>query len=368
MKLPLSLSLAAVCATVCAGFEPLPPGHIQDSVGRAGMIAALLEPNEHHSTPVTLLAGGANFPYAKPGAQSAAERGEKVFYDEVAAMPHVLNSAPDGQPIKPLTVSKLPRPVGYAAFVSTPGGVVVAGGCNAGGHTAQVTRLELHGTDLRVEALPELPRTVAYPAFALVDNKIYVIGGQEKADSVTCLSSCYVLDLGNVNSGWREIAPMPGGRMLAAAGVVNGFIYVMGGCSLHADANGEAERTYLNDVLCYDPVSNSWARVNNEMPQTLVGMANPLPVYRGKLYVVGGDPGEYYRATLAGHQPAQHPGQSKVVYSYTPATGEWRKEGELSQGVATLPAVLADGVIYAISGETHPGVRTPVIEAFSVEK
>lgn len=367
MKLHPFLTLAAVCAAVCAGFELHTPGRIQDSVGRAGMIAVFLEPNDHHATPVTLLAGGANFPYAKPGAQSAEERGEKVFYDEVAVVPHVLNATPEGEPLKPLAVGKLPRPLGYAAFVGTPSGMVVAGGCNAEGHTAQVTRMELHGSELRAEALPDLPRTVAYPAFALVNNKLYVMGGQEKADSTTCLNSCFELNLADVSAGWRELSPMPGGRMLAAAGVVNGVIYVMGGCSLHADARGQAERTYLNDVLCYDPGSDSWARVAGEMPEPLVGMANPLPVRGGKLYVVGGDPGVYYRASLVGQQPARHPGQSRCIYSFAPAGGEWRKVGELSQGVATLPAVLADGIIYTVSGETHPGVRTPAISAFSVE-
>lgn len=368
MKHCIILSLAAVCSAVCSGFESLAPGLIQDNVGRAGMIAALLAPNDHHATPVAVLAGGANFPNAAPNARTAAERGEKVFYDEVAVLPHVLNSAPEGEALKPLLVSKMPRPLGYAAFVGTPDGLVVAGGCNAEGHSAKVTRFELHGMDLRVEALPDLPRPVAYPAFALIGNMLYIIGGQEHADSTTCLSSCFALNLADLSAGWKELAPMPGGRMLAAAGVVNGFIYVVGGCSLHPDAQGQAERTYLSDVLCYDPGSNSWARVAGEMPESLVGMANPLPVYADKLFVVGGDPGVFYRASLVGQQPEQHPGQSKSVYSFTPATGEWRKEGELHQGVATLPAILADGVIYAISGETHPGVRTPVIEAFSVEK
>lgn len=368
MKHQILLSLAAVCSAVCTGFAPVPSGLIADSVGRAGMVAVLLEPNDHHSTPVVLLAGGANFPHAKPNAQSAAERGEKVFYSDIAVLPHGITSAGESAAVKPLTTASLPTPVGYAAFAATDRGMVVAGGCNAGGHISTVTRTELFGSELRVEALPALPRTVAYPAFALVDNKFYVIGGQENADSTTCLSSCFSLDLTDVSSGWKELAPMPSGRMLAAAGVVNGVIYVMGGCSLSPNDKGEAERTYLSDVLCYDPGSNSWGRVAGEMPESLVGMANPLPVRAGKLYIVGGDPGVYYRASLAGLQPAQHPGQSKAVYSFTPATGQWVKEGELRQGVATLPAVQADGVIYTISGETHPGVRTPVIEAFSVEQ
>lgn len=364
----LSVSLAAVCSAVGMGFTPATPGLIQDNVGRAGMIAALLAPNDRHDTPVVLLAGGANFPHAKPNARTAEERGEKVFYDDIVALPHNMTSAGEAAAVAPVAKGSLMRPLGYAAFVATPRGLVVAGGCNAEGHTAKVSRTELYGQELRTEALPDLPRTVAYPAFALVGSKFYVIGGQEKPDSTTCLASCFVLDLNDTNAGWKEMAPMPGGRMLAAAGVVNGVVYVVGGCSLKPDAKGEGVRTYLNEVLCYDPGSNSWARVAGEMPEPLVGMANPLPVYQGKLYVAGGDPGEYYRAALVGQQPDVHPGQSKTVYSFTPATGGWAKEGELRQGVATLPAVLADGTVYTISGETHPGVRTPIIDSFSVEQ
>lgn len=362
----LSLSLAAVCATMSWGIEPAAPGKIQDEVGRAGMIAVLLMPNDNHGIPAVFLAGGANFPYAKPGAQTPAERGKKVFYDELTVLPTLVPGA-DGAATQPLLKGSMPRPLGYAAFAATDKGMVIAGGCNDDGHVNKVHRIELYGSELRTEALADLPRTVAYPAFALIGNKFYVIGGQEKADSTTCLNSCFVLDLSDVNAGWQELTPMPSGRMLAAAATFNGMIYVMGGCSLAPDEKGDAVRTYLNDVLCYDPVSNTWAKVSGEMPESVVGMANPLPVQGDKIYVVGGDPGDYYRASLTGQAPAQHPGQSKAIYSYAPATGTWKKEGELRQGVATFPAVQMDGIIYTISGETQPGVRTPVIDAFKAE-
>lgn len=366
LRKSLILTLATACATMAQGIEPVAPGRIQDEVGRAGMIAVLLTPNDNHGTPVVLLAGGANFPYAKPDAQTPAERGQKVFYDELAVLPASLSGA-DGAAVTPLLKTAMPRPLGYAAFAATDKGMVVAGGCNTEGHVSKVTRMELFGTELRTEALADMPRSVAYPAFALLGNKFYVMGGQEKPDSTSCLNNCYVLDLNDVNAGWKELAPMPGGRMLAAAAAMNGVIYVMGGCSLAPDEKGEAVRTYLKDVLCYDPGSDTWAKVSGEMPESLVGMANPLPVFKDKIYIIGGDPGNYYRASLAGQAPTPHPGQSKAIYSYVPSTNTWTKEGELSQGVATLPAVQIDGAIYTISGETHPGVRTPVIDAFKPE-
>ena len=364
MKLPVLLPLLCAAALLDAApaGEPVSPmeaaAGIGDATGRAGMAAVVLPADAAHPKAPRVWGGGANFPHAKPGAQTPEERGEKVFYSDVEGRVDAQTPPASGQ---------LTRPIGYAAFVPTDKGMLVAGGCNAEGHTAKVNRVDWVDGELRVEALPDLPRSVAYPAFAIVGQRVYVLGGQENADSTTCLNTCFMLNLADVNAGWQEVAPMPGARMLAAAGVLDGVIYVMGGCSLAPDAQGNGQRTYLRDVLCYDPDSDIWAKVATEMPDTNVGMANPLPVLNGKLYVVGGDPGHFYRASLAGQAPAVHPGQSKDVYSYTPATGEWKKEGELPVGVATMPAIVVDGIIYTISGETHPGVRTPKINIINVK-
>ena len=328
------------------------------------MVAVYL-PQTEERPGLVLVGGGANFPYAKPGAKTPEERGEKVFYSDVRVASIItVGSEHFDKTEKSYDLSvELPRPIAYAAFVPTDKGMLIAGGCNAEGHTAKVSRVDMADGELRVEALPDLPRTLAYPAFAVVGNKVYVMGGQENADSTTCLNSCYMLNLADINAGWRELAPMPGARMLAAAGVADGVIYVMGGCSLAPDAQGNGQRTYLKDVLCYDPGSDTWAKVGTEMPETNVGMANPLPSLDSTLYVVGGDPGNYYRASLAGNAPAEHPGQSRDIYSYTPATGEWKKLGELPIGVATFPVVTfpRNMQLTTFSGETHPGIRTPYV-------
>lgn len=337
---------------------------IPDTVGRAGMAAVLLSPNANHDMPVIMMTGGANFPYAKPGAKTPAERGDKVYYADIAVMmPPGACAACDSTPIN---AGRLPQPIGYAAFAPSAKGMVIAGGCNARGHVADVTRSELFDGSVRTEALPDLPVTVAYPAFAVLDGKLYVMSGQEKADSVTCLPRCFALDLDDTDAGWSEIAPMPEPRILAGAAAIGGKIYVAGGCSLHPDSKGAAERTYLNSVLCYDPAANTWSSVASPMPESIVGAANPLPVIDGKMYVVCGDPGNFYRASLAGKAPAVHPGQNKTVYSFSPATGQWTKEGENSVGIATCPAVPYGHSIYNISGETHPGIRTPLISTINI--
>lgn len=322
---------------------------VLDPLGCAGMVAAEM-PMEYGGSQI-IMAGGANFPGDKPSAKGMPVQGPKVFHDEVDVLSPTLGGV--------TRVGKLPYPVGYAACASTDKGMMIAGGCNADGHLNKTVMVRYYRNKFKVKELADLPIPVAYPAFAEMDGKLYVFGGQETADAVTALKRCFVFE----NNAWRELAPMPGdGRMLAAAGVLKGKIYVAGGCSLHPDADGKAERTYLASTLVYDPATDSWSSAS-DMPETIVGMATPLPAFNGKLYVVGGDPGNFYRATLAGNPPATHPGQNRAVYAFNPEGGFWSKEGDNTVGVATAPCVLIGNTIYTVSGELRPRVRTPLISA-----
>ena len=206
-----ALPLAAQCCHCCCGHKRQPTqvsavpleqsATISDKVGRAGMVASLVKTDAD----LRILAiGGANFPNAKPGAKTPAERGAKVFYDEI------LSITPQGNCE---VIAKLPYPIGYAAHTSKGCSMVIAGGCNMEGHVATVTRIAADGS---CETLPSLPVTTAYPAFVQTGCKLYVFGGQEKAESVTCLSNSYVLDLKNPAAGWKELAPMPPCRARAA--------------------------------------------------------------------------------------------------------------------------------------------------------
>ncbi|MGN0836320.1 MAG: kelch repeat-containing protein [Akkermansia sp.] len=348
--------LAVACALV-AGVQAAPPAmeslaegqcpRISDPLGRAGMAAVALD--GAHGTPQLLMLGGANFPHAKRSATGFFQTGAKVFYDTVEVFSPTLGAS--------LPLGKLPYPVGYAAYAPTDRGMLLAGGCNADGHLSDTLLLRCESGGVTVTPQASLPIPLAYPAFAELDGKLYIFGGQESPDATTALRRCFVWE----SDAWRELAPMPGeGRMLAAAGVIDGRIYVAGGCSLHPDAEGKAERSYLNSVLVYDPASDTWSEAPS-MPETLVAPASPLPVWRGRLLVIGGDPGNYYRAKLAGQEPPQHPGQNRCVYAFDPADGIWTPLGDNCVGIATAPAVGVGNTVYTISGETRPAVRTPVI-------
>ena len=87
-----------------------------------------------------------------------------------------------------------------------------------------------------------------------------------------------------------------------------------------------------------------------------------------KLVLLCGNPGNFYRASLAGNAPADHPGQNTTVYTFDMSKGVWAVAGQNSVGIATAPAVKVMGTIFIISGETHPGVRTPVISTLNLSK
>lgn len=379
-SLPLILlSVAMVCLGSLPAFsaltishttpaEALPP--IPDAQGRAGMAAAVIQ-DQGKQTIIAL--GGANFPNGLPW-----ENGKKVFHRDILK----LNNGTWEK------IGEMPTPIAYAAFAPTSKGMLVAGGCSAEGHSDKVYLIDPDG---KVTALPPLPTTLAYPAFTTLNNRLYVIGGQEKETSTTALKSIYLLDLNSIDpkapekSVWEPLknadnqkttCELPGaGSILSTASALNGQIYVMGGCSLSADAEGKAQRTYLDKVLVLNPASKTerWTEEGTPLPTPLAASASPAPAREGKIIVIGGDDGSHY-----GKTPQTHPGQSNSILIYSPSDKTWTPwknassqpekwfKGEGKVGLATAPALIMGSTIYTISGETAPGIRTPAIGGASL--
>lgn len=131
----------------------------------------------------------------------------------------------------------MPEPVAYAAFGESPDGFVVAGGANASGHLDKVWLIHKNDgsvSNCKITALPPLPKTVAYASCVTRNNRLYVIGGQEKPDSTAALDTVYMLDMGAKPDArqWKQMPAIPGGgRMLAAAAHSGSYLYLIGGCS-----------------------------------------------------------------------------------------------------------------------------------------
>lgn len=312
-----------------------------DALGVAGPYAGV-------SDGVLLVAGGANFPEKMPW-----EGGRKVWHGAVYAL-----RQPSG---RWELAGQLPRPLAYGISVSTSIGVVCAGGSDADRHYPDVLFLTFTNDTLQTYPLPKLPRPLANAAGAVVGSTWYIAGGSERPGEQAALNSCLAFSFDNPEAGWREIEPCPGKpRILPVAGSLADDFFLMGGAALEP-AEGKVARVYLRDAWRYR-AGRGWQRLA-DLPQACVAGPGPVPVWNGKLLLMGGDDGLRSR-----FQPVEkHPGFSDAVWAYDPARDHWEKAGQSPAPRVTAPVVLWRGRYVIPSGEVRPGVRSPEVWSLRAE-
>lgn len=196
------------------------------------------------------------------------------------------------------------------------------------------------------KALTPMPSKRGSPVAAAVGDKIYVIGGATTipGSNVTAIMpSTPQMSVGTVEeydpaaNSWRERSPMPTPRNHAGVGVVNGKIYVIGG-RVGAAFIGLASDTSV--VEEYDPGEDRWSAPRSRMPTARSAMG--VGVYRGKIYVAGGE----YQDT---HMMATF----RSVEAYDPATNSWSILPSLPVSRHGLAAGVIANRFYVIGGDVQ---------------
>lgn len=315
-------------------WKRLPP--IPDKIGFAAPFAGV-------SSGALIVAGGANFPDKMPW-----EGGTKVWHDSIFVLPK-----PDGAW---LTGFKLPRPLGYGVSVTTPDGVLCAGGSDARQHFRDVFLLSWRDGKIESKIFPPLPRPMANGCGALVGNTFYLAGGIENPEATNALKTFWSLDLGETKPQWRELEPWPGpARMLAVAGASGDSFYLFSGVELTGDAAGKPVRRYLKDAYRFTP-GKGWKQLA-DLPRATVAAPSPAIKSQKQLLIVSGDDGE-----LVNFEPkSAHPGFSKSILAYDPQADQWRQLGNSPLSRATVPVVPWQNLAVMPSGEARPGYRTPEV-------
>ena len=115
-----------------------------------------------------IVAGGANFPNGMPW-----DGGTKVWYDDI----HVLESGD----VAWNSESSLPHPMAYGISISTPQGLIVAGGNDTDAVYADVWLLkwDADAKKVVVDTLPSLPKASVFHAGALLRQTVYVAAGRK---------------------------------------------------------------------------------------------------------------------------------------------------------------------------------------------
>lgn len=185
-----------------------------------------------------------------------------------------------------------PAPATHAA-VATDGRFIYAAGGQYGGGIPGTPSADVWTydtlTDTWSSSLPDLPEARYGGGLSFLDNQLYFFGGN-RPDRTTVAHDLWVLDLANVDFGWRSFAPLPAGLAgdHAGAAVLDGKIYAVGGEHGHAaQKNDGAPYIQHSMVMMYDPLNDVWTR-KADLPQASSHAEAGTMVINGKIAVFGG--------------------------------------------------------------------------------
>ncbi len=294
-----------------------------------------------------VFAGGANFPVS-PG-------------EDLLTVPKVWH--PDIHTLCTVTGKRwrsefhLDRPVAYGASVTTPYGIVCMGGEDESTVFKECFLLrEENGRFIQVP-LPDLPAPCAYGAAAVIDNKIYLAGGQSRKGLDSALYNFWMLDISLLNTGdadfcWQELPAWPGpARTLNLTLAQNNKIYVISGRSGAIDAAVPGS-DILQDVYEFNPDGSEWRRCA-DIPQAVYAGTGAAIDGEKLLILTGID-----KATATRPAGSGNSGFSPRAWIYGAIADAWNEITPAQDNQIVTPAIKYNGNIYLISGENGPRRRS----------
>jgi solute:Na+ symporter, SSS family len=335
---------------------------LEKQVGLAGASSGLCND-------VMLIVGGSNFEDGVPW-----RGGQKKYFNDI----YVVQK--DGKNfVWAKKTYKLPFNLAYAATVSTPRGLVCIGGENENGISPKVILLNWNDEKQEVDFnfMPDLPCGITNASAIFFDNKIFVIGGETKSET---LNSVYQFDVNSGGATWQKLMDLPLALSHSVAVIQSNNLFLFGG-----RAKTESGISKLsNKAFRFDPKKNEWKTLKNisdkniEIPALSAGIG---VVYgKDKILLIGGDKGnifsqiEMYNAKIIQSKDENeksslqkekvallenHQGFSKNIYVYDIRKNSWTKFGEMPMITPVTTNLVKWGdVIFIPSGEIKPGIRT----------
>jgi N-acetylneuraminic acid mutarotase len=123
---------------------------------------------------------------------------------------------------------------------------------------------------------PPLPIPLDHSGVSTDGSKIYVVGGfGEQPRRKVPTDRLFIYD--PIQNNWQEGTRMPTARGALTADFINGLLYAIGG------VNSSRSPVATNEV--YDPMSNSWSETT---PMPTARHHHTSAVANGQLYIIGG--------------------------------------------------------------------------------
>lgn len=309
------------------------------NVGLAGAYSGMIDRQ-------LIVLGGANFPEKLPW-----EGGRKVWWPTLYI--YDLDT-------KEWTVYDdfLEQPLGYGVSICLPEGLLCIGGCSHSQCSDKVFLIKKEGDTFAIDSVsyPSMPVPLANATGALLDNCIYIAGGQESMTNEKSTNHFFKLDLLYKEKGWQEMPAWDGPSLAyAVSAAQEGGFYLFSGRSFAPDCPMiEHMEGYL-----FEPQSGKWTRLTGEFP-VMAGTA--IPYEEDKVMLLGGVE-ELLPTTL------DHPGFSRKVRVLSTKTNTLLDTLECPYPIpVTTNAIRTDDEVYIVSGEVQPGIRTPLILKGSFRK
>lgn len=337
------------------------------SLGFAGAINAI-------DNDVLIVAGGANFPDKMPW-----DGGKKYYANEI----QVLQKTAEGYTWNRAVKSKLPMPVGYCGYTSTPKGIVYAGGENNDGFTNKtyLLRWDAVKEDVTVKQLPDLPNAVTNIALTSIGDIVYAVGGDLQSISSNAFLS---LDLSKETPEWVGMPDLPialaNSVLIVQENKHGKGIYVIGGRAKTAQGISNLHHT----TFVFNFQNQKWqsaAPISDGKNVTNFSAGAGVAIGNHLILITGGDDGktfnkiENYLSRIAKSNNEEvknklikekneinvnHTGFYRGMLLYNTLTNAWTKIGELPfLAQVTTKATMWDGKIVLSNGEVKPGIRTP---------
>jgi SSS family transporter len=349
-------TLCCMVLTLCVCFYPSIKVQCQDhhwlqwgkqmqlpvSKGLSNMIAG-------SSNQTLIVAGGSNFTRPKW------DGGEKLYHDSI----FVLSDLNRG---KWVCAGRLPRRLAESAAVPYKDGLLCFGGTDGKQVFSDVFFLRWNSSRKTVEinaSYPALPKPLSALAAEIVGDKVYITGGRDHQNNINNDFWYIDLEAGEEKQvAWRQLPSQPGAARF--------------GANLKAQNNGEytslylfggkSSDSYLKDAFVYDLTKNNWRRIADLPRPALFAATATL----GQTHILLFSGSDGHDATKALELKDKY-SMVRDVLAYHTITNTWIPVAEMPVGVAGASVVHWNGQYLIIGGELRPSVRTPVIQAATLD-
>jgi N-acetylneuraminic acid mutarotase len=244
-------------------------------------------------------------------------------------------------------IADLPHFPNGSNFGGITNGSITTDGTNiyiAGGYTADPTGTkQIFGTNQvwrynvlsnNYTRMPDLPVKISTGQLEYLQGKLHYIGGANFGRTKD-LGSHYVLNLYNLNAGWKTLASLPNPRHHAGSAILNGKIYFIGG-----QHGQNYDLVTQREVDRYDPSTNKWTRVADLPAPGNYGLSHitcNAVVFGQRIIVMGGQ---------AVHKTVE----TNMVSAYDPTKNIWIKLTPMPQTRHSGISAVLNGNFYYASG------------------